>query len=161
MQVRHIGWGALLVVASVVLVWLILTKPVHAPALPAVATSTPLSATTTVPSTPRPLHELVHVSEPVSGVPVGQHFSVVGDAPGTWYFEASFPIQVRDKADNKIGQTVAQAQGDWMTTEQVPFRADVVLDTAYSGPATLVLLRDNPSGLPENDDSLELPIVIQ
>ncbi len=91
---------------------------------------------------------------------MGKSFTVTGEAPGNWYFEASFPIQVRDKDNNKIGQTTGQAQSDWMTTEQVPFKADIAIE-GYSGPATLVLLRDNPSGMPENDDSLEIPIVIQ
>jgi len=41
----------------------------------------------------------------------------------------------------------------------VPFR--VTLDVgAYSGPATLVLKRDNPSGLPENDASISVPIEV-
>jgi len=31
----------------------------------------------------------------------------------------------------------------------------------YTGPATLILIRDNPSGLPEHDDSLPIPIVIR
>ncbi len=86
---------------------------------------------------------------------------VAGSAPGNWFFEASFPIQVRDKDNNKIAQGVAQAQGEWMTTEQVSFTSTITLSTPYSGPATLVLMRDNPSGLPENDDALEIPIVIQ
>ncbi len=85
---------------------------------------------------------------------------MTGEAPGNWFFEASFPIQVRDKGNNKVGQTTGQAQSDWMTTELVPFTAEITV-TGYSGPATLVLLKDNPSGLPENEDSVSIPIVIQ
>ncbi len=102
----------------------------------------------------------VIITSPLANSAVAKTFTVTGEAKGQWYFEASFPVQVRDKDNNKVGQGIAQAQGDWMTAEFVPFKADVTV-TNYSGPATLVLLKDNPSGLPENEDSVEIPIVIQ
>jgi hypothetical protein len=101
------------------------------------------------------------ITEPVSGGIVGTSFIVSGKAPGNWYFEASFPIMVRDSNDNVIARTHGSAQGDWMTTDLVAFTATVNIDGDYKGPATLILLRDNPSGLPENDDSVSIPIVIQ
>ena len=116
-------------------------------------------ATSTV-DTNLPLRERVIVTAPMQNQAVSGTFVVTGEAPGNWYFEASFPIQVHDSANNKIGQGIAQAQSDWMTTEQVPFVAAITVGT-YTGPATLVLLRDNPSGLPENDDSVSIPILIQ
>ncbi len=88
-------------------------------------------------------------------------FDVVGQAPGNWYFEASFPVQVRDEEGNVVGRAVAQAQGDWMTTGAVPFTASVTIDAAYHGAANLILLKDNPSGLPEHDDAVEISIVIE
>ncbi len=132
--------------------WLVIVAPAPARIEP-VATSTP--------DTTEPLSARVSVYLPTSGATVGQSFVVAGQAPGNWYFEASFPIQVRDKDNNKIGQTIGQAQSDWMTTELVSFTATMTLDTEYHGPATLVLLKDNPSGLPEHDDSVSIPIVIQ
>ncbi len=48
-----------------------------------------------------------------------------------------------------------------MTTEQVAFSSNIIVEGSYRGPATLILLKDNPSGLPEHDDALEIPIVIQ
>src|SRR3990167_7684555 len=96
---------------------------------------------------------------PVNGT-VLKNFTAVGEARGTWYFEASFPVQVRDPENNLVGQGIAQAGADWMTTEFVPFSATVVV-AGYSGPADLVLIKDNPSGLPENDDAVFFPIVVQ
>ncbi|MDZ4227165.1 MAG: Gmad2 immunoglobulin-like domain-containing protein [Patescibacteria group bacterium] len=133
--------------------------PVQAP-----VTSEGVSASTTggqTPSPTAPLHESVFVSSPQEGATVGHSFLVVGEAPGSWYFEASFPIKVTGEGGNTIGMAVAQAQGDWMTTELVPFSAAITTDASYTGPATVALLRDNPSGLPENDDSLEIGIVIR
>lgn len=86
-------------------------------------------------------------------------FTVTGEARGMWYFEGSFPAEVLDKDGAVIAQAPASAITDWMTEEFVPFR--VTLDVgSYSGPATLVLKRDNPSGLPENDATLSVPIEV-
>ncbi len=138
----------------VVLTWILFTTPASEKNGGGnVASST--SSTST-----GPLHERVVVNAPVLGGTVGKTFTVTGEAPGNWYFEASFPVQVHDLDNNKVGQGIAQAQSGWMTTAQVPFTANITVNN-YTGPATLVLLRDNPSGLPENDDSLSIPIVIQ
>lgn len=104
--------------------------------------------------------ENVKVSSPLPNATVSKNFTVSGYARGTWFFEASFPVQVRDPQNNLVGQGIAQAQGDWMTTEFVAFNAPVTIQN-YTGPATLVLKKDNPSGLPEHDASVSFPIVVQ
>lgn len=112
-------------------------------------------------STTGALRDRVVVDAPKSGQTVFQSFTVTGKAPGPWYFEASFPIKVVDPQGNTIAQGPATALSDWMTTEDVAFKADLKLTNNYSGPATLVLMKDNPSGMPENDDSISIPITIQ
>ena len=104
--------------------------------------------------------ENVKVSSPRPNAVVLKTFTVIGEARGTWYFEASFPIFVIDANGAKVGQGIAQAVENWMTEDFVPFTAQVTVEN-YSGPATLVLLKDNPSGLPEKDDSVSFSIVIQ
>src|SRR3989338_9376682 len=152
-------WTGILIAVFVVilgLTWALFAIP--APTPPNTATTTPPVATTTE---PLPLSARVVVTSPKPNATVGKTFVVSGQAPGPWYFEASFPIKIVDKDNSFIGQGIAQAQGEWMTVEQVTFTATVVLDGTYSGPATAVLLRDNPSGMPENDDSVSVPIIIQ
>jgi hypothetical protein len=104
--------------------------------------------------------DLIQIDTPQPGAVTGQRFEVRGRARGSWYFEASFPIDVLDANGTKLTTVVAQAQGEWMTTEFVPFIAPVNVGT-YSGAATLVLHKDNPSGLPENDASIAYPITIE
>lgn len=159
------GWGVVitLFVIIVVLAWVLFATPAPVEAPSTSDLNVPPANTgqaTTTPVLSPALHDRVVVTSPKSGATVGKTFVVAGSAPGNWFFEASFPVQVRDKNNNKIGQGVAQAQGDWMTTDLVTFTVIITVSN-YSGPATLVLLRDNPSGLPENDDALEVPIVIQ
>ena len=122
------------------------------------------NATTTTPivaSSTQPLSARVIVSTPAAGERVGRSFSISGVAPNTWYFEASFPIQVRDPHDNLIATGHGQAQSDWMVEGLVPFTSSLVITGTYAGPASLILLRDNPSGLPENMDLVTIPIIIK
>ena len=154
-------WGiiAALFIIVVILAWILFASPAPV-AAPTITPPTEEGPVAEVPDSSQPLHERVSVTSPKSGASVGKTFTVSGEAPGNWFFEASFPVQVRDNENSKIGQAIAQAQSDWMTTNLVPFTATITVSN-YSGPATLVLLRDNPSGLPENDDALEVPIVIE
>ncbi|MBI5470364.1 hypothetical protein HY968_03565 [Candidatus Kaiserbacteria bacterium] len=152
---------ALLVIVIGVFVFMLMQKSVPAEPIPVpLATST---ATTT--PAPVPLSVKVSVTFPKKDQLVQKKFTVIGKAPGNWFFEASAPVMVKDKDGSKIAQTTAQvsppAGGDWMTTDLVDFTAAVNISSGYSGPATLVLLKDNPSGLPENDDSVEIPIIVQ
>jgi hypothetical protein len=152
----------ILVIVIAVMAWLLFVQPVHAPTtseLPPPVQDQQTASTTT--QAPAPLHTKVVVDSPKASASVGKTFDVTGQAPGNWYFEATFPIQVRDPADNVIGRNHADALGDWQTTEQVQFKSTINIDGNYTGPATLILMKDNPSGLPENDDSLEIPIVIK
>jgi hypothetical protein len=158
------GIAVFLLIVILVLTWLLFTLPT--PSATPVATTTAEKPVVTPPAkvTPpaeQPLSARVVVSSPKANTTVGSTFVAKGEAPGNWFFEASFPIQVRDKDGNVIGRTHANALGEWMTTSQVAFSATVNIEGGYTGPATLILMRDNPSGLPENDDSTEIPILIQ
>ncbi len=104
--------------------------------------------------------ENVKVSFPLPNASVSKTFTASGYARGNWFFEASFPVEIRDPQNNLVGQGIAQADGDWMTTEFVAFNAPVTIQN-YTGPATLVLKKDNPSGLPEHDDSVSFSILVQ
>lgn len=106
---------------------------------------------------------LIRLTSPLPNAEIASPLTVTGEARGYWYFEASFPVFLTDWDGKIIGQGIAQAQSDWMTTEFVPFKATLTFDTAlisgqYSRSGTLILKKDNPSGLPENDDALEIPI---
>lgn len=83
---------------------------------------------------------------------------VVGEAPGNWSFEASFPVKILDADEKTVAQVAAQMQGDWMTEKFVPFVAKLTVVDAASGDGTLVLQKDNPSGLDANNDSISIPI---
>ncbi len=105
-----------------------------------------------------PTHPLIRVISPVAGEKITSPLTVTGEARGTWYFEASFPVKLTDEAGNVLAIAPAQAQGEWMTEEFVPFSVQLTFTPPASEKGFLVLEKDNPSGLPENDDSFSLPI---
>jgi hypothetical protein len=163
MKTRLLGILAIVLLLIIIaLIWMLyaIPTPSAAPATTATTSST-TSSTSTTSGSSAPLSTQVSVSSPQSGATVAQTFTVSGQAPGGWFFEAQFPIQVRDPNDNVIGRATGQAQGDWQTTSLVSFTATIQIDASYHGPATLILLKDNPSGLPQNDDSVTVAIVIQ
>src|SRR3989344_7044338 len=106
------------------------------------------------------LSERVMLLTPIPGATVERVFAVAGEAPGGWYFDASFPINVVSAEGKMLAELPAQAQSDWMTPEQVPFKALVDVGE-YSGPAILILKRDNPSDMREHDASVSIPITIK
>lgn len=84
---------------------------------------------------------------------------VLGLAPGNWSFEASFPAILRNSEGDNVAQGTAQIIGDWMTEDLVPFSIEIEYDEdELSGTGTLVLQKDNPSGMPQNDDSVTIPV---
>lgn len=103
----------------------------------------------------------ITVESPQPGAVTGKEFTVVGKARGPWYSEATFPIQVLDKDGKVLASGNAQAQGEWMTEEFVPYKATIKVPDTYIGAATLVLKKDNPSGLPQNDASVSFPFTIE
>ncbi|MBP6860530.1 MAG: hypothetical protein KBC38_03160 [Candidatus Pacebacteria bacterium] len=105
--------------------------------------------------------DLITVSTPTPGAVTGKPLIVKGEARGTWYFEASFPIEVEDADGNVIANGYAEAEGEWMTEEFVPFTAAVTIPAGFIGDATLIIKNSNASGEPERDRSLSFPIRIE
>lgn len=92
---------------------------------------------------------------------VSSPLTITGEARGTWFFEASFPISVVDWDGLIIGEGIATAEGEWMTEEFVPFSATIEFTVADDTPyrrGAVIFKKDNPSGLPEHDDALEIPV---
>lgn len=101
----------------------------------------------------------IRVSAPsVHGV-VTSPITISGEARGTWYFEATFPVKLVGENGDVLAQDHATADGDWMTEDFVPFTAALEFD-ARPQDATLVLMKDNPSGDPSRDDELRIPVRI-
>ncbi|MDP1706760.1 MAG: Gmad2 immunoglobulin-like domain-containing protein, partial [bacterium] len=112
--------------------------------------------------------DLIRLDWPKAGQEISSPLEITGEARGVWFFEASFPVFLVDWDGRIIAQGIATAHppagGDWMTENFVPFKAKLeftVEKDIYSNRGALILKKDNPSGLPEHDDALEIPVVFK
>lgn len=134
------------------------TKHVTSDTLP--ATTSPLildEVVEVVPSTPETT-DLIFVTSPIPDATATSPLALSGKARGMWFFEASFPVELRDNTGAILASGIATATGEWMTEEFVPFTSTLTWATTTATSGVLVLKRDNPSGLPEHDKSLEVPV---
>lgn len=106
----------------------------------------------------QPSNDKIKVSRPLSNDLVSSPLEIAGEARGYWYFEASFPVKLLGANDKVIASGIAQAQGDWMTENFVPFKATLSFTQPEELMGFLVLEKDNPSGLPENADEIKIPV---
>lgn len=81
-----------------------------------------------------------------------------GQAIGPWYFEGSFPVFLYDSNGKEVASGIAMAKSDWMTENPVPFEVTLNFIVPETEKGTLIFKKDNPSGLPENDDEVVIPI---
>lgn len=126
-----------------------------------------------------PLSDRVAVRYPRPGQAVLSPLVVAGEAPGGWYFEATFPLRLLAAADSTVADSTvadsfATAEGEWMTEKQVAYRGALrfgarATDRAASAGGTgaaggttreavLVLERSNASGLPEHEAWVRVPV---
>lgn len=105
--------------------------------------------------------DLIRLDSPRPNASVSSPLTLQGEARGYWYFEASFPIEIRDANGLLLGQHYTEAQSEWMTEAFVPFKGTLNFQTPTTATGTLILRKDNASGLPEHDDELVVPIKFQ
>lgn len=99
----------------------------------------------------------VKVTSPIPNQTIKSPLIVEGEAR-LWYFEGSFPIKILDANGKILGVSYVTAQGDWMTENFVPFKGEIEFTPSKTETGKIVFMKDNPSGLPEHDESFEMPI---
>jgi len=122
------------------------------------ASTDPASFTTTRGNT-----DVIRLISPRPGEIVRSPLTIRGEARGGWFFEGDFPITLTNWDGLILTEHYATARGEWMTPEYVPFEGvlefDVPADIGeFSRRGSLILRKDNPSGLPEHDDAIEVTI---
>ena len=106
--------------------------------------------------------DLIRIDYPRPDQEIESPLAIEGEARGYWFFEGDFPIVLTDWDGLIIAQGIAQAKGEWMTEDFVQFGAQLEFEKPQqNNKGTLILRKDNPSGLPENDDALEVPVIFK
>jgi hypothetical protein len=100
----------------------------------------------------------IRLNSPRPGEMLKSPLVITGEARGSWFFEASFPLRLLDANGTTVAEHYATASEDWMTENFVPFSSTLLFATPETATGTLVLMRDNPSGLPSGDRALRIPV---
>jgi hypothetical protein len=117
-----------------------------------------LSSTTPTPSITPDMSDLIRVEYPVSGQLISSPVKIKGEARGFWFFEASFPARIYDGNGTELGVMPIMTADEWMTENFVSFEARLDFKKPATENGTLVLEKDNPSGLPEHDAQIRIPV---
>ena len=102
------------------------------------------------------------VTDPLPNSVIASPLVVKGKVPASWMFEGQFPIRLLDSNKDLIASGIGKevVPGSWTSGKPVDFQATISFKvTAKTG--FLTLTNDNPSGLPENSKSFEIPINFQ
>lgn len=103
--------------------------------------------------------DLIRINSPRPTASIKSPLTIEGEARGFWFFEGSFPVTLLDENGSVLSESFVTAEDVWMTEDFVSFKGDFVF-TKPEGitKGTLILKKDNPSGLPEHDDQLIVPV---
>lgn len=101
--------------------------------------------------------DLIQITNPRPNQIIESPLKITGQARGYWFFEADFPIRLYDQNGNEIAISIATATDEWMTEEFVPFSSIITFETDHKN-GTFIFQKNNPTGLPEHDDFLIMPI---
>lgn len=102
--------------------------------------------------------EQILISTPRPNEKIKSPLKITGKAKGNWFFEGSFPAELHDGNGAILGTGVMIAEDDWMTEEFVDFAGVITYTLPETKEGTLILKNDNPSGLPENQKELKIPV---
>ncbi len=100
----------------------------------------------------------IKVETPQPNDVVVSPFMVEGEARGTWFFEAVFPVKLVDEKGETITTAIATTQEEWMQEDFIPFQAEVQFKSPGTDKGFLILEKANPSGLPEHADEVKIPV---
>ncbi len=96
-----------------------------------------------------------------TSVPVVSPLVIHGEAKGSWYSEAVFPVTIVDAYGKELGRGQAHADGEWMTDAFSPFTVTVEFSAPTNTTLGYVIFHnDNPSGDPARDKQLSVPVTI-
>lgn len=111
---------------------------------------------------PSAKNNLIRLTFPIPNQKISSPLKIEGEARGVWFFEGDFPVVLTDWDGVIIAEGIAKAEASWMTEDFVKFTAELHFEKPEFGETgSLILRKDNPSGLPEYDDGLEIPVVFE
>jgi hypothetical protein len=121
-------------------------------------TPTSSPATSTASTVKKNIINKIRVNSIKSGQAVASPLIIDGEARGSWYFEGIFRVELRGSKGSVITGSNAEAIGDWMSADFVPFNVKLAFDKPKDNEGFLVFIKNNPSGLTANNEEYSIPI---
>jgi hypothetical protein len=107
-------------------------------------------------------NDLIRVFSPLPNEKIVSPLEIEGEARGYWFFEGDFHVVLTDSGGNIISDNIAVAKDDWMTESFVDFSLVLSFDNIESDDVgRLIFKKDNPKGLKEYDDHLDIPVIFE
>lgn len=97
------------------------------------------------------------ITSPLANSTVPCKFQITGDSSSEWFFEGSFPYEIR-VAGKLVHEGSVNTEDDWTTKEILHFSTNVDCGEKCSGEGEIILRKANPSGLKEHDESYTVPV---
>lgn len=104
------------------------------------------------------MNDIIRSQNPRPNQKITSPLQITGEARGNWFFEASFPAELIDANGKQIALQPIMTTEEWMTSDFVPYKGTLTFAKPSTPTGILILRRDNPSGLPQNDQELRIPI---
>ncbi|MCD4669786.1 MAG: Gmad2 immunoglobulin-like domain-containing protein [Actinomycetia bacterium] len=104
------------------------------------------------------LSDQIIVTDPVPDQLITNPLIITGEARGTWFFEATFSVILLDSNGKVLALHYAITEEEWMTEDFIPFTANIELDEPETATGILILEKNNPSDIREQDAQLEIPV---
>ncbi len=110
--------------------------------------------------------DLIRINTPRPNQVITSPLLIEGEVRGNWFFEGDFPVILTNWDGLIIAEGFVTTKEEWMTEDFITFEGILEFEkpeiiNGFSNRGTLILRKDNPSGLPEYDDALEIPILLQ
>ena len=94
---------------------------------------------------------------PLPNSTVNCEFQITGEMPSEWFFEGTFPYEIR-VGGKLVYEGSVHTEDDWTENPILRFTTDVNCGDGCMGKGEIVLKNANPSGLKENEDSYTIPV---
>ena len=104
------------------------------------------------------LSDQIIVAGPIPDQLITSPLIIEGEARGTWFFEATFPVSLLDSNGKVLTLHYAITEEEWMTEDFISFTARIEFDDPETATGFLVLDKNNPSDLREQDAQLTVPV---
>lgn len=104
------------------------------------------------------ISNLITVAHPKEEENVSSPLQIAGKARGTWFFEGTAPVTLVDNGQKELATGIIEAKGEWMTENFVPFQGSLEFNTQNFENGFLIIHRANPSGKPDYDQNLTIPV---